>query len=192
MKKQPERTARTRQRIIDAFWELYRENSIDKITIKEITGGAGLYRSTFYEYFSDVYEILEKIEDDLIDQIHEIIPAVLGSENFEDAIGSLLSFYDSNGDRLAVLLGPNGSQRFSIRVKKLTKDAFYEKTKSVENDLDTEILFTLVSSSIITLLEFWYENRDRLSIQEVLLTGSGFLQNGTVSFLKAAGVKFLR
>ncbi len=37
MKKQPEITAATKQKIIDSFWELYKEKSIDKISVGEIT-----------------------------------------------------------------------------------------------------------------------------------------------------------
>ena len=66
MKKQPEITAQTRERLIEAFWSLYREKKIEQITIKQITDLAGYHRSTFYEYFVDIYDVLNQLEDDLL------------------------------------------------------------------------------------------------------------------------------
>ena len=66
MKKREEITAQTKQNIMDAFWSLYCEKRIEKITVRDITNEAGYNRGTFYEYFSDVYNVLEQIENTLI------------------------------------------------------------------------------------------------------------------------------
>ena len=55
MKNNTEIISKTKQDLIDAFWCLYCEKRIEKITIKEITVKAGYNRSTFYEYFTDIY-----------------------------------------------------------------------------------------------------------------------------------------
>ncbi|MCR4588871.1 MAG: TetR/AcrR family transcriptional regulator C-terminal domain-containing protein [Lachnospiraceae bacterium] len=47
--------------IAESFKELALTNSIEKITIKEITDKAGLIRPTFYNHFQDKYELLEWI-----------------------------------------------------------------------------------------------------------------------------------
>lgn len=69
MKKQSEVTAQTKQNLVGAFWSLYCEKRIEKITVKEITLKAGYNRGTFYEYFTDVYDVLEQIEKSLIPTI---------------------------------------------------------------------------------------------------------------------------
>jgi len=56
MNKHPEITAQTRENLMQAFWSLYRQKKIDTISIKEITATAGYHRSTFYEYFVDIYD----------------------------------------------------------------------------------------------------------------------------------------
>lgn len=66
--------ASTHQSLIDAFWELYTQKRIDKITVREITAKAGCNRGTFYEYFLDVYDVLEQIENGLIPEIDELPP----------------------------------------------------------------------------------------------------------------------
>lgn len=49
------------QMLADSFKLLALRTPIDKITIKEITDGAGVIRPTFYNHFSDKYELLEWI-----------------------------------------------------------------------------------------------------------------------------------
>ena len=61
----------TRQAIMEAFWTLYREKPIERISVKEITELAGYNRSTFYEYFTDTYSVLEAIEEELLDYARE-------------------------------------------------------------------------------------------------------------------------
>lgn len=47
MKKQPQITEQTKDKLRSAFWTLYSSKPIDKITIKEITDLAGYNRGTF-------------------------------------------------------------------------------------------------------------------------------------------------
>ncbi|QNO15346.1 TetR/AcrR family transcriptional regulator [Alkalicella caledoniensis] len=72
MNKRTEITAQTKQNLMDAFWNLYCEKRIEKITVKEITNKAGYNRGTFYEYFTDVYNVLDEIENSLIPSLDEL------------------------------------------------------------------------------------------------------------------------
>ena len=71
MKKQPEITKQTKQNLSDAFWQIYCEKRIEKITVKDITTKAGYNRSTFYEYYTDVYDVLEQIESSVLPDIEK-------------------------------------------------------------------------------------------------------------------------
>lgn len=57
-----------KENIIIAFWEIYREKSINKITIKELMDKAGYHRSVFYTYFKDIYDLLEQEQEDFFIQ----------------------------------------------------------------------------------------------------------------------------
>ena len=73
MNKQPEITAATRQRFVDVFCTLYATQPISRITVKELTTRAGYNRSTFYQYFKDVYDIQQYIEDQMMNDIRRDI-----------------------------------------------------------------------------------------------------------------------
>ena len=79
--KQPEITAQTKRNLQDAFWALYAEKPIAKISIKEITDRAGYNRGTFYLYYKDVYDILGRIEQELLEKIGALIEERLIKEH---------------------------------------------------------------------------------------------------------------
>lgn len=49
------------RKLMESFKELVLRMPIEKITIKDITDGAGVIRPTFYNHFQDKYELLEHI-----------------------------------------------------------------------------------------------------------------------------------
>lgn len=71
MKKQPEITEKTRQAFIDVFCELYSQKPIEKISVQDIASKAGYNRSTFYQHFADIYELLDSVESDLLSYMKE-------------------------------------------------------------------------------------------------------------------------
>lgn len=55
------RVIRTRTLIIDAFFELIKEQGFESISIKDLSERATLNRATFYRHFPDKYALLEVI-----------------------------------------------------------------------------------------------------------------------------------
>lgn len=97
MKKKPEITTLTREKLMDSFWELYCAKPINKISIKGITDNAGYYRSTFYEYFTDIYDVLEQLETELILYLKEDVSNSLDTNLSDDIVKSLANMYESKG-----------------------------------------------------------------------------------------------
>ena len=109
----------TKQALIQAFWKLYREKRIEKITVGEIAAVAGYNRSTFYEYFYDVPDVLQQIEDGILDEMQFGIPG--DRIPLEDVV----ALFERNADALSVLLGEHGDFSFFFRVRGKMRDAFH-------------------------------------------------------------------
>lgn len=60
---------RTKNAIIDAFWQLLEEKPYSKITVKDIVDRCQINRNTFYYHFHDIPELLETTVKDDADQI---------------------------------------------------------------------------------------------------------------------------
>ena len=60
--------------LAESFKKLVTEKPIEKITIREITDGAGVIRVTFYNHFQDKYELLEWIcRSELMEPVRPLV-----------------------------------------------------------------------------------------------------------------------
>jgi len=66
------RTIKTKKVIKDTFLDLLRTNSINKISVSEITRIADIGRGTFYCHYLDVYDLQEQIEDEMCLELSNI------------------------------------------------------------------------------------------------------------------------
>ena len=121
MKKQPQITAQTRENLIQAFWSLYCRKKIEYITIKEITDKAGYHRSTFYEYFVDIYDVLNQLEDALLAYIKMNVIKNLEAGLNDDFTQNIANIYEEKGNYLSVLLGENGDPQFVQKLKAIMR-----------------------------------------------------------------------
>ena len=60
------KSEQTKAKIIDVFLGLTNEKKWDKISVKELCAAMGITRGTFYQYYNDIYDLMEQIEDALI------------------------------------------------------------------------------------------------------------------------------
>lgn len=192
MRKQPERTAKTKRALVDAFWTLYEETPIEKITVRQITESAGVYRSTFYEYFSDVYAVIEFIEKDILDAYEVLVNKATGINSLDEGMALLIDFYSNNAKYLAVLWGPHGDQQFLNNVKRMINAKLRSLFSLPFDDPEIDILIEMMLSSVISLLNYWYVHRDKMTIREVIDVGSQFFQKGLFAFLKERGINIFK
>lgn len=61
------RTAYTRMVIKDALYETLNIKHLSQITVKEICDIAGINRATFYRNYTDIYDLFEKLEEELVE-----------------------------------------------------------------------------------------------------------------------------
>lgn len=67
------RTERTKRSIANAFLELRKQKSLEKITIKELSELAFINKATFYTHYHDIYDLSDQLEDEFMDSIiHEM------------------------------------------------------------------------------------------------------------------------
>lgn len=60
---------RTKDNIIEAFWQLLEEKSYSKITVKDIVNRCQINRNTFYYHFQDIPDLLDKTVRNVADEI---------------------------------------------------------------------------------------------------------------------------
>ena len=164
MKKQPEITEKTRRTFIEVFCELYSQKPIEKISIQEIANKAGYNRSTFYQYFTDIYDLLDSVENDLLNYIKEgLASKELSANSVQDALRCL-----EDQEHLVVLkavLGDYGSIRFLKRLKReMTLDSL--DLNFPQNHSITPYLIEFHISTSLSLFRLWLQREKDLPPEE--------------------------
>lgn len=167
MPAKPSVAANTKQILTDAFWKLYREKSIDKITVREITQLAGYNRSTFYEYFCDVYDVLQQLEDSLMEKLRFGKPAL----NIM-SIDELAAIFEENAEYLSVLFSKKGDISFMFAAREKLKKTFYDATEKQSKKLDfkAELLLEYHVAGTISSMIHWLHMPNRPSAESYLET----------------------
>src|SRR5699024_477502 len=79
-KKLDRRKKYSRKVLKDSLLQLLKEKQFSNITVKEICEVADINRSTFYAHYADQYDLLEKIEIEIIEDLQ----TYLSSYNFKE------------------------------------------------------------------------------------------------------------
>lgn len=106
----------TRDNILKAFWSLYREKRIERITVKEITAKAGYNRGTFYEYFRDVHQCLDCIEALALPSLEELPSMPDGMPRRPESLEPFIARSQAKLEYYDVLLGERGDPSFERKL----------------------------------------------------------------------------
>ncbi len=163
MKKQPQITKQTKANLREAFWILYTEKPVEKISIKEITELAGYNRGTFYLYYKDVYDILTQIENYILDKIQEAVMEYLCvNDTFEISknMGTFVELMQTYSKYSAVLLSDHGDPQFTTRLKEILwplLNRLFVQTEGY-SDYQIELLAEFYLSGILATVTKWNFN----------------------------------
>lgn len=167
-------TQKTKTKLRETFWQLYQEKPIEKISVREIIEKAHLNRSTFYEYYSDIYAVLNEIED-------ELFSSLFGNNNqlildyslsLDELIYEIAQNYKKHQKYLRVLLGKNGDPLFLDKIKEHLKSLLRPLIDST--DLlafkNTDYFLEYLTNGLIGMLMYWQQKDNKLPIEEFLKT----------------------
>ena len=181
MKKQPEITDKTRQKFVDAFWDIAVEKPISKISVSELTRRAGYNRSTFYEYFLDTDDLLTYVESALLEEIKQTVSLALPEENSPEHMFRIL--FTSLNERLYVLIGPNGDSGFLSRIRaELVPIA--TSYLPIQTDLvNFDYLACYVNSAMFGLMQHWNEKGKNISAEEISAIMHNLIFHGLQAYI---------
>lgn len=131
-----------------------------RITASAVAEKAGVNRSTFYEYFSDMSALTDHVEDTLIDELKILIGGLYIKYNlncsYRDLAKALVPYYD----RLTILLMRDTDRHFLLKVQREAVELFSAVTKDPDPMLEYEIAY--VVAAFTGLLLYWRETGTRI------------------------------
>lgn len=178
MKKQPEITEQTRQAFMEAFCLLYSQKPLEKITVQEVTRRAGYNRSTFYQYFSDINELLSCVEQEFLDYLSKT-RWKLAAES-QSFIVDLVELYETKALYINALFGEFTSSHFLERLKEAVRFDVPELEGISDSEL-TPYLMEYRLSGAISLFRLWLRRGKDLSAPDFLALIAKLYQQGSLS-----------
>lgn len=185
-----EKNKLTQQRIMDAFVKLVSEKGFNNLTVSNITRTAKLSRGTFYIYYLDKYDVLEKIETYLLTNMEKLMQINIDKTIswLDDVDNNKLSaeldtyspyrsfiqsfdFLDKNRFTLKTLLSKNGDSQFVYKLRHLIDEQIDSHYKNIFKDgnevIPSDYTHDLLISSLISIIGHWLQKNDSESPAEI-------------------------
>ena len=139
------RIERTRKSIHNAFIQLRSKKPLEKISVKELAELAYINKATFYSHYKDIYDLSDKLEDELIASIIKTIP---NPENMISDSANMSAFvttaFTSHKSLLYTIFSDSRTGIFVKKLDAALKELIYTYHPQYKNNLDMYIIFTMI------------------------------------------------
>ena len=173
------RVRKTRGQLRQGLVRLMREKSIQDITVKELCEECDINRGTFYLHYTDVYQLLHSIEDELLVEFERVLDGLTAQSVLAAATPSpaMCSMFE---------LCHNGDMAFLEKVKDIVRlrvlDEWGAQFRS--NGRDTyDYVYSFIVSGCIGMLQCWLEKEMPISPREMAAMVEGVLVKGVTALL---------
>ena len=85
------RIRKTKAQLRRGLARLMQEKSINEITVKELVDEVDINRSTFYLHYTDIYQMLQKIEEEVMEEIVQVMEVCPIDHSDRDSVIIILS-----------------------------------------------------------------------------------------------------
>lgn len=174
----------TKKIIKETLISLLKEKKINKITVSEICSKADINRATFYRYYLDVYDLLDKIKDEFVSQLLEV-----SNNNNEDTVSSfsknLLYVFLQNKNLVKVLFNNKNDLYFLNEILEVIFNKFKNKWKN-NNLTDEEIKYAsiFIFNGSLGVINYWVQNNFEKDIDEICSIIENLSYNGISIYKK--------
>lgn len=170
MNKQPEKTLRTKQHIIDSFWFVAKTQGVKKVTVTAITKKAQINRGTFYVYFEDINDLIEQAEINFILELQSKIKESIADGSFSDmriVTQKFIELFTAHDEKFFILLGKNGDPEFLTRVRESAAELFKEMFAETQSAPYNGYIISYASSAFVGLITYWQDSGRQISLNEL-------------------------
>lgn len=161
----------TKKKLRNGLLQLMEQKSINEITVKELTELVDINRGTFYFHYSDVADLLHKIEDDFFFQFYQRLNNdVRSNDDAYPYLQAVFSFLKENHDLCKILFSENGDILFANRIRKLVEERayhFWQQTVLNHDEKRMAIYNAFMINGCIGVIQNWLNNGMQESTEEI-------------------------
>lgn len=160
--------------IKDTLIQLLKKKPIHKIPVKEICDFLHMARSTFYSYYSDIYDVMEQIEEEQIAALKSMNTRFFIQDFRKDVRSSYryfiptLEYIRDRKETFQVLMNAANNGTFIYKWKKIISEDFADKYHYERCIPENEgLVLEMISSTIIGAYTYWINNDELISVETI-------------------------
>ena len=175
MRPESRRVKMTKKLLCDSLIHFLFQKDIQHVTIKEICNYADINRSTYYRYYQDPFDQLNKIQEELIHELNLHIEKLVNnidsslksaSSDYTSCMVEYLEYVQSKRDIIQILLSVFPDNQFLITFVSHIQ-ANLLTLSPVTNNSSRLYDFIFASSGCIGLLVHWLTNDPEMSVNDL-------------------------
>lgn len=152
---------KTKKTFENSLASLARECPLSKITVKALCQKAELSRNAFYFHYKDIYDLVEKIENDFLDEVKGFLSdfrEIGFPKNVLASIKSMVFLMYERKETALMLLDTSFSSTFVPRLAKIFGDFNFEYYKAFHKTDAREtydLFYTFISTGFYGMVREW-------------------------------------
>ena len=158
------RVRKTRRQLKECLTRLLKEKKIQDITVRELAEMADINRGTFYLHYKDVFDLMDQIKNELIEEVesvltHHPVPELVARPSL--ALSELFPLVQENAEIVSILIGENGDLNFVNRLKRIVSEKCLKGWLDLKcsSDPDTLAAFSaFIVSGCVGTVQYWIES----------------------------------
>ena len=169
------RVRKTRRQLKECLTRLLKEKKIQDITVRELAEMADINRGTFYLHYKDVFDLMDQIKNELIEEVesvltHHPVPELVARPSL--ALSELFPLVQENAEIVSILIGENGDLNFVNRLKRIVSDKCLKGWLDLKcsSDPDTLAAFSaFIVSGCVGTVQYWIESGMKESTEQMAI-----------------------
>ncbi|MDO4962064.1 MAG: TetR-like C-terminal domain-containing protein, partial [Eubacteriales bacterium] len=151
------------------FVTLLKQKPINKITVKEICDMAEINRATFYKYYADAYELMEKMEEQILSELQAVMQESI-KEGVEMTLIRILEKMKEDGELYIALFSGNGDTTFPMKIFRMCYAEFEEfihKKYPRLSEKQRAWIYVYTAQGSSGILNYWISDGMQESAKEI-------------------------
>lgn len=204
------RIRKTRRVIRQCLTELLKTKRIQDITVREISEKADINRGTFYLHYRDIFDLMEQIENELLEELADVLNHFKASDLLSNpalVFTCVFQLVKENSDMVSILIGQNGDINFVNRLKDIVRekclkdwmelfrpgaDGGRQTSRSSQNTLLDDSAFEAYYSFTVTgcigLVQYWLDSGLKETPEQLASLVEQIISKGLRMFQPEAGL----
>lgn len=161
---------RSRNLIKKAFIELLNEKDLQDLTVVDVVNRADISRNTFYAHYTDIYDVLNDLENEFVDKLRIYLGDDTGEElSPAHIIQKIIRFVETDPDTNKIFITAPTAAGFYDKIKNLFKEKLETRLNTEEiKDVDgLSVFLECISSGFINLYGDYLSGKSKKNAEEL-------------------------